>query len=1616
MDDGTSGARSGAGNAGTPTSPLRIYTRVNSGERDKEEASPQPRGATNALLSSAFSRPYEDEDCGSTSGRPAAVAAVRAGLKADKGVGRVGRHGAQYHPLPSHWREHDSGSSGIGSPITPEGGGGGGGDELGVARTVGPTMGLAAYGGLMSMQGGEVPRSYLSPRDYYQVKTKTVGPSPVSSPRLYVGALREAFGSASSLEWANDRPTSTYSCQSTDQAGAGHLSEIQAESPLDVPAHGGRFPPALSSMAARPGAGRSGLGAFVSGGSRHHASASTSSSHYSFGVSSPPERNAGPEAAQLPGSKQTGTGPAQSAGGEASGVQGEDIVRKYFGLQRRAVSAATGNGGADAGSEQAADSRLKVQQHPYRQRRLSSTPALTPSPPQSQALLTGAPLVFSAGSSLSPDDEALGSIVFRRAVSSGDLPTLDGQGGGTHGGDGGGSGSGTVDSRSFLTPDLVESPLEALVRRLTIELFQLYVSEDRKKVGGAAQRQQEQQGRGSSGSANINQFPEEDEFVIVGGRLQAGGTAATAAATTGQATPGDGFIQQFRLGPSLRSGSTTPAVTMDGYFDPQATSSGGGSGNSIGTGNDNGSNAGGPVRVRPRHRLVQRTWMEEALIKARRVSTIDENAEEAILQGLGQEGRAGAQSDGATAAADGVGGPAQSASGTPSPLGGEEVAQFAAAPRVAQRGVHRARDPAAAHRKLAGSGRAAGGMSAARASLLRAVGRRQSVRLQPGKGRIVVAETHVGARDSIAAEARAKRANSLPGLMQVPETREVSYGEQQRRAARSVAMEKAALPRGRVVRRAERMVLGGSVPASRRGEGVGAGKGDGSRHTHRRGGSRGDMETQLVRVELPPPVPLRVRREPVRVVAEPLIIVRRAAEAAAGRDAGESAHTAEARMQRIHNQLLGAQAVLSRHNSVMRQAAAPGVQKAARKQALGAVMLDNALEDRMGDGERQRVAAAEPSRPWRAARRRSNVPPRSVQKADQPADQQADQRVQQLPQTNPAHPQARRLLLHGPAYRIYSGIRARPDTYLFLFSDLLVVTTRVAAASAQGFETLELGSSGDALEKGTSAAVMAPPSGDANVIPGDSRFRVHIVIPLARGGTTLKTTREGASKRSGEDGDGEERRLSRQEERIRRACVAFEKNASEAVVYLINREIIEAAPDAVAGFLFRCTALSRRQIGNFLGAGILGENLHENATSDEVEQERTFHRQIWAAFLDRCRLAGVALDEALRVVLFYVRLPNSPASISALLELAALQWFGKNSDGSARAGGVFVPESADLAVKLAFAIMTLNTELHNPLLRADAHPDAAFRDLVLKFRASVVDDPAVAARRKGNVLRKRDQPRVVTVMEVPPAELRAVFDRVAANRLVTCSDARPAAAEFDVEWIRDAADAASAAALSDEQVAAEVGDVYCDPGFRAGALFNATSDRLPAKLSVDPPAWLRVTVRIPAPDAKLAICVRASSVPADASAAPPDVVAIQPAARLTFRAAASAVFVIRPLAVGHVTLHFVSEGAHARYYHPIPSRALVVEGVFMRHTLQLAWRPDAAAAHRARHMFGMDSLPTKARWVRCIDAALAAADTPPADAQRCAERATHALAALAAAVPDHPGITGLQLLSALSAL
>ncbi|KAJ2534035.1 hypothetical protein EV175_007051, partial [Coemansia sp. RSA 1933] len=101
-------------------SALRIFTKLG-GATEERAAAGHGRETTNMLLSSAFLSPYSDEGEPAEQSKAGVHTTGNRSGKQQAGQQRVGRQGAaQYHALPSHWREHESGSSSTASPVSPE--------------------------------------------------------------------------------------------------------------------------------------------------------------------------------------------------------------------------------------------------------------------------------------------------------------------------------------------------------------------------------------------------------------------------------------------------------------------------------------------------------------------------------------------------------------------------------------------------------------------------------------------------------------------------------------------------------------------------------------------------------------------------------------------------------------------------------------------------------------------------------------------------------------------------------------------------------------------------------------------------------------------------------------------------------------------------------------------------------------------------------------------------------------------------------------------------------------------------------------------------------------------------------------------------------------------------------------------------------------------------------------------------------------------------------------------------------------------------------------------------------------------------------------------------------
>ena len=170
--------------------------------------------------------------------------------------------------------------------------------------------------------------------------------------------------------------------------------------------------------------------------------------------------------------------------------------------------------------------------------------------------------------------------------------------------------------------------------------------------------------------------------------------------------------------------------------------------------------------------------------------------------------------------------------------------------------------------------------------------------------------------------------------------------------------------------------------------------------------------------------------------------------------------------------------------------------------------------------------------------------------------------------------------------------------------------------------------------------------------------------------------------------------------------VKFNIRARTGIDYLVKAGIIQRTPESVARFLFaheaadgsKCDELNRQRVGEFLG------------TLGATDDARAFHRELLTAFMARFSFSGLSVVGALRSLLVRFRLPGEAQIIDRLVQRFADAYVRDN-----RAVGLH----PDAVYSLAFAAIMLNTDLHNPRIRA--------KMTLAQFRTNLRDVDAPAA-------------------------------------------------------------------------------------------------------------------------------------------------------------------------------------------------------------------------------------------------------------------------------------------------
>lgn len=134
----------------------------------------------------------------------------------------------------------------------------------------------------------------------------------------------------------------------------------------------------------------------------------------------------------------------------------------------------------------------------------------------------------------------------------------------------------------------------------------------------------------------------------------------------------------------------------------------------------------------------------------------------------------------------------------------------------------------------------------------------------------------------------------------------------------------------------------------------------------------------------------------------------------------------------------------------------------------------------------------------------------------------------------------------------------------------------------------------------------------------------------------------------------------------------FNMDPKKGIEFLIENELLHNVPEDVAQFLYQGEGLNKTAIGDYLG------------------EKNDFNIAVLKAFVQLHEFSDMILVQALRQFLWSFRLPGEAQKIDRMMECFAERYCESNP-------GVFT--SSDTCYVLSFAIIMLNTSLHNPSVK-----------------------------------------------------------------------------------------------------------------------------------------------------------------------------------------------------------------------------------------------------------------------------------------------------------------------------
>ncbi|KAF9616941.1 hypothetical protein IFM89_033011 [Coptis chinensis] len=145
----------------------------------------------------------------------------------------------------------------------------------------------------------------------------------------------------------------------------------------------------------------------------------------------------------------------------------------------------------------------------------------------------------------------------------------------------------------------------------------------------------------------------------------------------------------------------------------------------------------------------------------------------------------------------------------------------------------------------------------------------------------------------------------------------------------------------------------------------------------------------------------------------------------------------------------------------------------------------------------------------------------------------------------------------------------------------------------------------------------------------------------------------------------------------------FNRKPKKGIDFLINAKKVGDSPEEIAAFLKDASGLNKTLVGDYLG------------------ERDDLPLKVMHAYVDSFDFQGMEFDEAIRAFLQGFRLPGEAQKIDRIMEKFAERYWKCNTKAFT---------SADTAYVLAYSVILLNTDAHNPMVKNKMSPEDFIRN------------------------------------------------------------------------------------------------------------------------------------------------------------------------------------------------------------------------------------------------------------------------------------------------------------------